>query len=98
MSTPVNHDAYAANLIVRTYRMSMASDWPQMATCTRFTGGCHQDGRLIVSAPGELRFGANHSVLAISQSNSGGRGISSYRRPLTRGVLSEPCSSPASER
>jgi hypothetical protein len=88
-----------ANPIARTHRTSIAGGWPQLATCARLPGGCHQDGRLIVSAPGELRLGANLSVLAISKPNPGGRGASSYHRPLTRGDLSEPqSSSPACER
>ena len=98
---PRNHAAHAAhvNPIVRNFRTSMMAAWPQMATNTRYSGGCHQVSRLIVSAPGELRLGANNSVFAISQPNSGGTGDSSYRRPLTRGALSESlCSSPACER
>jgi mono/diheme cytochrome c family protein len=104
------------NPSARTFRTMVGAQWLQLATCTRYTGGCHQDGRLIVSAPGELRLGANHCfsgclsrpepelsqrgncVSAISKPNFGGRGPSSCRRPLTRGVQSEPCSSPASER
>ena len=49
---------------LRGQRTSFIVDRSPMGRHVPFVGGCLQDGRLIVSAPEELRLGANFSVLA----------------------------------
>ena len=104
MTTTNAHAQLRKRTVCVRVRRTLTSSHPStVSSHVQFRGGCLQDSRLIGSAPGELRLGANFSVLATSQPNYPLPGLNAGGSlrfgPLTRGHRCEPSgSAPVCER